>query len=605
MTDEIQLLMQCRQELSEVFHLFPGDRFVPKCGDIIMILDRRLENSDLHLALREYSELLAAQDHTTLDRIVNCAVAYFEIVVLTDAGSDVFDPILKRELIKILNEQCKRTKNILQLSKINLITAMDDKRDSVQNTIEKNEAFLAAYEKKISDTESDLEKNGAYLRSLKEKKSREKETLPDSSESEDRPRRMEHAGKLLIGAVGKIQTAAKKRDEKRIIGEHLIEVEKSAASTRCKEIPYYENMLAFTWKSDCKDLPGFMVLKKKDNIYFGRAGNVGNATYNNADHSLIELTEASEEFLQYMTEDLLSDEYELPVFSESDKASMVMYYEFVSNCFEKYIGTFLNVRDYLRFKSYYNRLVLKVFQLEEQERTDYYRAARLTELYQQYMTLYDMECVLEKDKIINRILADDTDELLQDLSMLKGNHITEKKASQKIVTLMQEIRYFGKKDLFQDVSSVNLEDQMEDPVYGNRITGRLDPTPESLDPAIHFRGEDYNDGLEISAEDINRIRIKTQFLSEKGIIIDEGLFAASNVKRAVQDYLYRRAYIKKIGLYLDEKDVFLFSSKNSSLSVSVLTDEMKHIKRLDRGIQGEIVEFYEEKIRKQMIENAQ
>ena len=87
--------------------------------------------------------------------------------------------------------------------------------------------------------------------------------------------------------------------------------------------------------------------------------------------------------------------------------------------------------------------------------------------------------------------------------------------------------------------------------------------------------------------------------------MDEALFAVGNVKQAVYDYLNKRAYIKKIGLYMNGKDVFLFSSKNASLSVAVLTEQMKKVKRLDVGTQGALVEFYEEKIRKTMIEFTQ
>ncbi len=66
----------------------------------------------------------------------------------------------------------------------------------------------------------------------------------------------------------------------------------------------------------------------------------------------------------------------------------------------------------------------------------------------------------------------------------------------------------------------------------------------------------------------------------------------------------RHAYIKKIGLYMNEKEVFLFTSKNGSLTIPVLDEKMRRIKHLDEGIQGEIVEFYEEKMKKLMVELA-
>ena len=137
------------------------------------------------------------------------------------------------------------------------------------------------------------------------------------------------------------------------------------------------------------------------------------------------------------------------------------------------------------------------------------------------------------------------------------------------------------------------------------FSGYIDPTPESLDPAIGFLAEDYNDGTIVTAEDLSHIQIKIQFQNKDEVIVDEALFAVGNVKQAVYDYLNKRAYVKKIGLYMNGKDVFLYSSKNASLSVAVLTEQMKKVKRLDVGTQGALVEFYEEKIRKTMIEFTQ
>ena len=89
------------------------------------------------------------------------------------------------------------------------------------------------------------------------------------------------------------------------------------------------------------------------------------------------------------------------------------------------------------------------------------------------------------------------------------------------------------------------------------------------------------------------------------MVIDEALFAVNNIRQAVYDYLCRGAFIKKIGLYVNEKDIFLYSSKNSSLSVAVLTPEMRKVKGLDKGVQGQLVTFYEEQIKKTMIELSQ
>lgn len=171
--------------------------------------------------------------------------------------------------------------------------------------------------------------------------------------------------------------------------------------------------------------------------------------------------------------------------------------------------------------------------------------------------------------------------------------------------MVQKIRFFSDEKLFEKNKPVENIKEAEITFPKKqmiRMSGLADPTSESIDPSIYFSAEDYNDGSIITAEDLGHIQIKIQFQNKEHVIIDEALFMAANVKRAVYDYLNRDAFIKKIGLYINGKDVFLYSSKNRSLSVAVLTEQMKRIKKLDRGIQGELVEFYEEKIRRIMIE---
>lgn len=124
--------------------------------------------------------------------------------------------------------------------------------------------------------------------------------------------------------------------------------------------------------------------KRKDNVYFGLCQNVSKTVYNNRDKSLIELTEITEEFIQFMAYDLLSGEYDLKEFSVQEKKSVQMYFNFVTSCFQKNMGNTVNVQEYMAFKSYYNRLVQTSFELEERRHSDYYRALPLVEQYMAY-----------------------------------------------------------------------------------------------------------------------------------------------------------------------------------------------------------------------------
>ena len=80
-----------------------------------------------------------------------------------------------------------------------------------------------------------------------------------------------------------------------------------------------------------------------------------------------------------MTENLLSEEYELSVFNEAEKEALKMYFNFVSGCFKKHIGVTLTVQEYLEFKRYYTKLILRMFELEKKQKEDYYKALILAD----------------------------------------------------------------------------------------------------------------------------------------------------------------------------------------------------------------------------------
>ena len=375
----------------------------------------------------------------------------------------------------------------------------------------------------------------------------------------------------------------------------------------CVEIPFYDKSLSYTECYVCKDIPTYSILKRKNNVFFGMSKNVDKGTYHNGDMSLVELTQVTDEFLQFMTEDLLSGEYDLKPFTKDEKKSLQMYFNFISHAFEKNIGVTLTVMEYMNFKQYYNRLILTMFDLEEKFRRDYYRALTLADTYTSYMECYGLSYSDEKRQIVKNIMEEKSRNYVDDLELLMSHHIVEKRAKDMLQDLIQRIRYFSDEKLFEENGKVesiakNEEEAVHMRMQPTRMSGFIDITPESVDPAIGFMAEDYNDGVIITADDLSHIQIKIQFQNKERVIVDEALFTVANVKRAVYDYLNRDAFIKKIGLYINGKDVFLYSSKNGSLSVAVLTEQMKRIKKLNQGTQGELIEFYEEKIRKTMIE---
>ncbi|NLL93767.1 MAG: hypothetical protein GX225_06510 [Clostridiales bacterium] len=592
---ELDILSKLLSDMAGVLNVTPGSVYSSKEADTLLVMQRRMSDCELKYELSIYNEIFAKEKGASIIDIVNSAVAFIKIKILVNAGAESFDAYTLRELIKEFRSQVARTNNIIRLSQANVMTAEPYQKEVIELTIRKNEAFIKAFEVEVAEVERKIARMPVVI----------EEVAEEDSEIEEKPVEEVRKPTFFEQVKGRITKAVEERKEKQVIDEFLREEEKKTSDTLCVEIPFYDDTLTFTEMLPCKDMSAYCLLKRKDNVYFGLCRNVSKTVYNNRDKSLIELTEITEEFIQFMAYDLLSGEYDLKEFSVQEKKSMQMYFNFVTSCFQKNMGNTVNVQEYMAFKSYYNRLVQTSFELEAKKHSDYYRALPLVEQYMAYMESYNMAFAENKKQLIKRVITADTLGILEDLGQIMDNHMVEKNARKKLEELQQKIRYFGEQDLFKEEP---IAEEVMPPTFIKRaimMTGEIDPTPESLDPSINFKATEYNDGQMVSVEDMQRIQIKIQFLNQNHVITDEALFATSNVRQAVYDYLCKRAFIKKIGLYVNEKDIFLFSSKNASLSVAVLTPEMRKVKRLNQGVQGQLVTFYEEQIKKIMIELSQ
>lgn len=596
MNDEVMIIEKLLAEMAGVMNVLPGETFRMKNSDTLLILQRRMNESDLKNALMIFNEIFTCTNGVTEKDLCQSTVAYVKIKVLVEAKVSDFEPRLIRVLDKEFKNQRVKIDNIIHLSKVNAMTADVYQKEQIERTLKKNEAFLEAFDEEIKELNKRMEKEPELYMKVETKEDKPKEQSAEKTTSEK---------KSSSFSLDSLLSARKSQKE---VEQRLKDEEKKNARTMCVEIPFYDKSLSYTECFVCKDIPTYSILKRKNNVFFGLSKNVDKGTYYNGDMSLVELTQVTDEFLQFMTEDLLSGDYELKPFTKDEKKSLQMYFNFISHAFETNIGVTLTVMEYMNFKQYYNRLIMTMFDLEEKFRKDYYRALTLADTYTSYMECYGLSYSDEKRQIVKNIMEERSSNYIDDLELLMSHHIVEKRAKDMLQELIQRIRYFSDEKLFEKDSSsemVGKEDVLPVRMQSSRMSGLVDPTPESVDPAISFSAEDYNDGGIITAEDLANVQIKIQFQNKERVIVDEALFIVANVKRAVYDYLNREAFIKKIGLYINGKDVFLFSSKNGSLSVAVLTEQMKRIKKLNQGMQGELIEFYEEKIKKTMIEFTQ
>ena len=382
-------------------------------------------------------------------------------------------------------------------------------------------------------------------------------------------------------AVGSVEHPRSGNEETEVSSGKKLE--RTIPMTRCREALYKEKSLVMPKSIPCKDFPEFSIVLKKDAILFGLTKNVKKLAYDNRDNSLLILSAANEEFVQFMTEDFLSGEYELPVFSQDDKNNMAMYFEFACSCFEQYLGTVLTTKQYMEFKSYYNRLASKVFSLERKEKERFYKAQELADQLDLYMQLYSIALKEDKDAMIQNIIAGNSMAYIEELQQIHDQHMVDGSAQSDLFTLIQHLQFFNEPD-FDD----RLESK-ESPSNWQQELISPQPIPAAYS-IIDQRRE------VISERDLSNVKIKIQFENNSQLSDDSAVFAVNNIERAVRDYLMRTAYIKKIGLVFGNKEVYLFASKNGSISLPVLTAKNRHEMQLDYGKQKDLINYYEKRI---------
>lgn len=537
--EELQIIERLLPQMAEVMNVLPGEDFRMKDSDTLLILQRRMEKSDLCMELQTFNEIFSEKDGCSLHKIRTSAVALIKIRVLVERKENDFNPRSLRELIKELHVQSTKVENIIHLSQVNAMTASDYQKEKIELTLKKNKAFLDAFKIEIESLEKAIERMPVPV---------DEETVEAPKPDKGKYQKQEHIDAVASDKKNPLSIFTKKfqdAKDKKIIDERLKEVEKEQSLTSCEEIPFYEKSLVFTERFECKDIPAYCIMKRKNNFYFGLTRNISKNSYDNEDMSLLELTEATDDFLQYMTVDLLSEEYNLVIFSEKEKEALKMYFNFVSGCFQKFIGVTLTVQEYLSFKSYYNRLVLKMFELEKKEKEDYFKALILADSYQAYMEGYDLKCSDDEETIIANIVKEKHGNYIDDLNLIMDNHICDEAARADLTELIQKIKDFNKPAEVKEVKKEEVE------VLSPRQSFEMYP----MMPQMY--------GMPMMPMNVNQgvMQIVIQILNKELEVVDEALYASGNINQALFDYQSKGGYIKRLGFRNNGQDIFCKEEK--------------------------------------------
>lgn len=538
---EQAIIKQSLNGMAQIINAIPGETYANKEAETLLIMQHRLPESDLKKQIEIYNAIFAKQGGASISDITDSAIAYVKIKVLSEAELLDFDAKSLRDLIKECRVNIDKTTNILRLSKTHLLTADEFQKERIEKTAKKNEAFITALDDVIAEVEKRIERMPKPLELPEQEFDFADEDKEAKKPAQDKPIQPK------VSVTEKIQKFISSGREKREMEERLKDVEKEDAETGCKEISFYDKMLYATEVMPCKDFGCYSLLKRKDNVYFGLTKNLKEKVYDNKDQSLIELTEITEEFLQFMTADVLTEEYELHAFTEDEKFGMRMYFNFVSKCFEKHIGNTLTVSEYLAFKRYYNRLVREVMRLDEEKHRNYYRALPIAEDYMELMASYNMILSESKREIVEGIIADKTDAYVENLDLIIEHHIVDEEAKKDLLLLKERIVYFADEDHFCKPEK-KLEPDKAKPVQ---------ILPAGFIPQIPMYQQ-------AGAPLIGNMYFTLQCLNENREVVDEAYFATANIPQAMEDYRNKEAYIKRFGLIQDGRFVPLLSSEGGS-----------------------------------------
>lgn len=538
---EQAIIKQSLNSMAQIINAIPGETYANKEAETLLIMQHRLPESDLKKQIEIYNAIFAKQCGASISDITDSAIAYVKIKVLSEAELLDFDAKSLRNLIKECRINIDKTTNILRLSKMHLLTADEFQKEKIEKTAKKNEAFISALEEVIAEVEKRIERMPKPLELPEREFGFADEDKEAKKPVQDKPIQPK------ASVTERIQKFISSGREKREMEERLKDVEKEDAETGCKEIPFYDKTLYATEVMPCKDFGCYSLLKRKDNVYFGLTKNLKEKVYDNKDQSLIELTEITEEFLQFMTADVLTEEYELHAFTEDEKIGMRMYFNFVSKSFEKHIGNTLTVSEYLAFKRYYNRLVREVMRLDEEKHRNYYRALPIAEEYMELMASYNMVLSESKREIVEGIIAGKSDAYLENLDLIIEHHIVDEEAKKDLLLLKERIVYFADEDHFCKPDK-ELELDKSKPVQ---------ILPAGFIPQIPMYQQ-------AGAPLIGNMYFTLQCLNENREVVDEAYFATANMPQAMEDYRNKEAYIKRFGLIQDGRFVPLLSSEGGS-----------------------------------------
>ena len=375
----------------------------------------------------------------------------------------------------------------------------------------------------------------------------------------------------------------------------------------------------YSMETPCKDLSQYSVFQNGSTVCIGLRKNAKKNSYDNTDDSLIVLDDnIPGEFIQFMTQDLLSGEYELERFTKEDVLGMTAYFKFECQLFSENIGNSVSLSEFLSFKAYYNELVGIKMLLDQEWRDRERRAHDLYSRYNEYAELYSMPASLTERELYDGVVKPFRDEL----ERIKKEHLKTDNAIALMDTLISDFwdydhEYNGVElpkethrttaDDLKKASEDALESDNDDGL-GNVESMKEAPTamqaqpinttpmqsmfyqPGYMQPAMMAgampvmapNGMVYSmqqgvPGIPTRSQQIgydvdtvaNNVRFAIICYDKNHEQTDRAVFGGINYARCVKSFLNRKSYIKKLCVVTDSDVTPMFSGKDGGLITTV------------------------------------
>ena len=199
MNDEIMIIEKLLSEMAGVMNVLPGEAFRMKNSDTLLILQRRMNASDLKNALVLFNEIFTCASGVTEKDLCQSVVAYVKIKVLVEAKVGDFEPRLIRVLDKEFKNQRVKIDNIIHLSKVNAMTADAYQKEQIERTLKKNEAFLEAFDEEIRELNKRMEKEPELYMKVESKEDKAEEQAIEKPAAEKKSSSFSLESLLAIG----------------------------------------------------------------------------------------------------------------------------------------------------------------------------------------------------------------------------------------------------------------------------------------------------------------------------------------------------------------------------------------------------------------------